>query len=195
MVQDKALQENTLCKRKIFRKMHFSLVAPQGAINFAAKKEGRGSVQPPDSKMKVVRPEMSGSRPPDHTKEKPGQYGASPAAKHRKSTNRTYAIYGNTTAPYTADLRTTADRRIHLPKRLALPTPIQRCPTIRELPHRIRESTGEETVPYKRKVRHKADRPSTKRGEREPDGHGCTGGDMTGKHGISDNTTAMTTGQ
>ncbi len=33
--QDKALKENTLCKRKIFRKMQFSLVAPQGAINFA----------------------------------------------------------------------------------------------------------------------------------------------------------------
>ncbi len=33
--------------RKIFRQMHFSLVAPEGVINFAAKKEGRVIVHAP----------------------------------------------------------------------------------------------------------------------------------------------------
>jgi len=33
--------------RKIFEQMQFSLVAPEGAINFAAKKEGRVIVHAP----------------------------------------------------------------------------------------------------------------------------------------------------
>jgi len=47
VIQDKALKENTLYGRKIFRKMQFSLVAPEGVINFAAQKEGRVIIHAP----------------------------------------------------------------------------------------------------------------------------------------------------
>jgi len=47
VIEDKALKENTLHRRKIFGQMQFSLVAPEGVINFAAKKEGRVIVHAP----------------------------------------------------------------------------------------------------------------------------------------------------
>lgn len=48
--------------------MHFSLDAPQGAVNFAAEKEARGIIHTPDSKMKGSLPaSTSGIRQPDST--------------------------------------------------------------------------------------------------------------------------------
>lgn len=48
--------------------MHFSLDAPQGAVNFAAEKEARGIIHAPDSKMKGSLPaSTSGIRLPDST--------------------------------------------------------------------------------------------------------------------------------